>query len=285
MTRPMPEKRLIPAMPPLPKPRPRQRIAWAAGLLAMCCLGAAASAGELLQLPSRPGVTQGVWLDTPSAPPSGPSPAWVLILFAGDKGTVTLTDTGPRHYKNNFVIRTAPYWTAHGDATMIVDTPSDNPDGMSDPFRLGDAAAQDVAAIVAAARQRYPQAKIALLGTSRGTITVGNVLKRSPGLADAFVLTSPVTVPKGTQTGLAGLDWTGVHARVLVVSNEGDGCTVSPFANAKDLAAKNGFDFIPVSSDEHGVTGDCGPESPHGYLGIESQVLDAMNGWLEGKGP
>jgi pimeloyl-ACP methyl ester carboxylesterase len=247
-------------------------------------LGAAlsvqAGAGELLKLPSREGVTQTAFLEAPSATPS-----WVVVLFAGDDGAVALTDNGPTRMLGNFLVRTAAYWREVGEATAVFDAPSDNAAGMRDTFRLGKDATQDVEAVVQALRQRYPAAHIALVGTSRGTITVGNVLKRNPGIADAFVLTSPVTVSHKGNSGLSGLDWEGNKARVLVLSNDNDACFVSPFSGAKRMAQRNGFDFVAVSSSQGGgdQKSDCGAKSPHGFLGIERQVLDDIHDWLNGK--
>lgn len=246
-------------------------------LLAGACLAAAcagsALAGELVSLPTRPGVTQGLYFDSAS-----PHPPWVLMLFAGGDGKIGLTGSGPER-AGNFVIKTASYWTEAGQATAMFDVPSDQDGGVSDAFRLGPAAAQDVAAAVAAVRQRYPGAKVALLSTSRGTITVGNVLKRNPALADAYILTSPVTLAHRQQVGLSGMSWPGNKARVLVVSNEHDACGVSPFGEAKSMAGANGFDFIAVSSST-AKGNQCGPKSPHGYLGIETRTLDAIRKWL-----
>ena len=242
--------------------------------LTVACAGLAA-AGELIELATRPGVTQAVYFDSTS-----PHPSWVLILFPGGDGRLALAQSGPRRANGNFVIKTARYWIDAWQATAMFDAPSDHAaTGMGDPFRLSRNAVQDIAAAVAAARQRYPGAKVALLSTSRGTITVGNVLKRDPALADAYILTSPVTQAHRTQLGLSGMSWPGNKARVLVVANEQDGCFVSPFGAAKTMAAANGFDFIAASSSA--ATGDqCGPKSPHGYLGIENPVLDAIGKWL-----
>lgn len=238
------------------------------------------SAAELLELATRPGVTQGVFLVSASA-----SPTWVAVLFAGDDGNVAVSGSGPTRMLGNFVVRTASYWVEHGNASAILDAPSDNAGGMPDVFRLGADAATDVRATVAELRRRYPDAKVALVGTSRGTITVGNVLRRDPAVADAFVLTSPVTQASRGQAGLSGLRWTGNKARVLVVSNDHDACQVSPAGAAKQLAEENGFDFIPVSSSMGGGDrkSDCKAQSPHGFLGIETQVLDGIAGWLTRK--
>jgi hypothetical protein len=248
-------------------------------LAAVFTLGShAVFAGELVSVKSR-NVTQNVYIDAAST-----SPAWIVVLFAGSDGVVALAADGPTGEQGNFLVRTASYWTNAGDAAVVFDAPSDQADGMDDAFRLSGAASQDVAAVVAELRKRYPTSKVALVGTSRGTITVGNVLSRNPDLADAFVLTSPVSIAVRGKPGLSGIAWPRNKARVLVLSNEHDGCVASPFWAAKRMAADNHFDFIEVSStagggDKHA---ECGAQSPHGYLGIESKVLAAINEWLNG---
>ncbi|HXZ08086.1 MAG TPA: hypothetical protein VEI25_08510, partial [Paraburkholderia sp.] len=199
----------------------------------------AANAGELVQLPVRDQQTQSVYLEQPSAPPR-----WVVILYAGDDGAVGLNNSGPTALRGNFLLRTASYWTAAGDAAAIFDAPSDQSSGMDDAFRLGEAHAKDIHAVIAALRQRFPSAKIALIGTSRGTISVGNALKRAPHDADAYVLTSPVTIAFRGQAGLSGMRWDVGTTPVLVVSNENDACRVSPFNAAHALADDSRLQFL-----------------------------------------
>ncbi|WGS45142.1 lysophospholipase [Burkholderia sp. JSH-S8] len=254
-------------------------LGWA---LALIVSNTAAMAAETVTVATRGDMNQSVYLDAPSA-----NPRWVVVLFAGDDGAVALSSDGPTKKRGNFLVRTASYWTSAGDAAAIFDAPSDRASGMDDAFRLSDAARRDVAAVVAELRKRYPGAKVALVGTSRGTITVGNVLRRDPALADAFVLTSPVTVAVHGQPGLSGLDWPRGSARVLVMSNEHDVCVASPFRAAQRMATDYGFDFIAVSSTQGGGNkhADCGGQAPHGYLGIEQEALAAITGWLGGRAP
>ena len=81
----------------------------AGACLAMACAGSALS-GDLVSLPTRPGVTQGLYFDSAS-----PHPPWVLVLFAGGDGNIGLTGSGPER-PGNFVIKTASYWTDAGQA-------------------------------------------------------------------------------------------------------------------------------------------------------------------------
>jgi hypothetical protein len=83
--------------------------------------GGPAHAGELIKASGRNGVTESMFLDSPSA-----TPPWVVVLFAGDDGAVRVTDSGPTRMLGNFVIRTS--WLrrvavqrceAHGDVKRV----------------------------------------------------------------------------------------------------------------------------------------------------------------------
>ena len=239
-----------------------------------------AAPGRLVSLPTRDGVTQGIYIETATD-----NPPWVVVLFSGDSGAIHLTADGPTALKGNFLIRTAGYWVAKGDAAVLYDAPSDYADGVSDPFRLSKDSIADLKAVIGELHKRFPSSKIALVGTSRGTVSVGNAIERDPGVADAFVLTSPVTVARGHTIGISGMHVDGTKARVLVVSNQHDACPVSPLYGGKRLAERNHFDFIAVDSAEGGgsVQADCGGHSPHGFLGIEQRVLENICDWLTGQ--
>ncbi|MGF6810993.1 hypothetical protein OKW30_006185 [Paraburkholderia sp. Clong3] len=237
--------------------------------------------GELVTFASREGVTQSIFVESPSS-----SPAWVVVLFGGTPGALHLDTTGATTLKGNFLIRSAHHWIDRGDAVVLVDTPSDRAPGVDDLFRRSKESFADTQAIVAKLRERFPKSKIALIGTSAGTVSVGNALERDPSIADAFVLTSPVTVShKGGGATISDLDVDGTTHRVLVVSNRNDQCVSSPAYAGKRLAESNHFAYVEVGSTEgEGDTSTrCGGHSPHGFLGIETEVLANIHGWLRGQ--
>jgi predicted esterase len=240
---------------------------------------AAAPSGELLTLPTRDGVTESLYVQAP-----GVTPPWVIILFAGDDGALHLKADGPTTLGGNFLIRTASYWVQQGDAAVLIDTPSDYANGIEDRFRHSADSLRDVEAAVQALRKRFPSSRIALVGTSRGTSSVGNVIERNPGLVDAFVLTAPVSIARKDRAGVSGLNTDGTKLRVLVLSNRNDACPAALFYGAKQLADKNHFNFIAVESTDGGGDrqAECSGHSPHGFLGIEDQVLGEINRWLAG---
>ena len=235
-------------------------------------------AGELVKLQSRPGITQPIYIETETQ-----TPKWVVLDYAGNSGDLHLSEKGPRRYKENFVIRTAGYWLQQGDATVMVDTPSDYADGADDNYRQSEDAVKDTEAVVAEVHKRFPGSKVALFSTSRGTISVASFVNREPTLADAFILTSPVSVMGRNVGGRARISIDHPEQyRVLYVSNKGDVCRATPYYGAKELAEHGSFAFIAEESHEGGGDphSDCGGHSPHGYLGIEPQVMNDINAWL-----
>src|SRR5579883_2378142 len=126
-------------------------------VLTLLLLAGVASAQERIDLPSRPGVTEPIYL-TPV-----PSPAATVILLPGGSGLVS-------QVRNNFLLRVAPRFAQQGIMVAVVDTPSDHPSGMGAQFRVTGEHATDLAAAVALAKSRSP-APVWLVGTSRGTIS------------------------------------------------------------------------------------------------------------------
>lgn len=237
--------------------------------------------GELVTLQSRPDATQSIYIETETQ-----TPKWVVLDFPGGGGDLSLSADGPTRTSGNFTIRTAGYWLQQGDATVMVDTPSDFAGGAPDGYRASKDALKDAEAIVAEVHKRFPGAQVALFSTSRGTLSVANLFNREPELADAYILTSPISAVVGRHSGLAR-----VHSdhpekyRVLYVANKNDGCRASPFHSGKWLAEDSGYPFIAEESNQGGgdPQSDCEPHSPHGYLGIEPQVMNDINAWLTGQ--
>jgi hypothetical protein len=236
--------------------------------------------GELVKLDTRPGVTQGIFITTPGQA----TPRAVIVLYGGGEGRLHLQESGPRTSRDNFVIRTASYWLDHGYAIVQVDAPSDHLDsfGLTVSVRRSDDILTDEKAISAEIRKRFPGVKIVLYGTSRGTVSEGSILMKAPELADIYVLTSPVSIAR-KDIEISDLNVPQAYRdKTMLMSNEHDGCPTAAHYGAEQLARRNDLTLITESSDES-EGAECGPESPHGYLGIEQKALDDSRAWLETK--
>jgi hypothetical protein len=126
---------------------------------------------------------------------------------------------------------------------------------------------------------------VALVGTSRGTISAANTASRlERGNADALVLTSTVTQNNKKASGTVYDASLGrIAIPVLIFHNEQDGCKVSPYSGVQGLqrALKSAprKDIVSIS---HGdAIGDaCHGMSAHGYLGVEGQAVSAIASWI-----
>jgi len=70
----------------------------------------------------------------------------------------------------------------------------------------------------------------------------------------------------------------------LIVANRTSACRVAPAEDAPRIAAAMGrAPEVTVLYVQGGVTrsSDCGSESPHGYFGIENEVVGKIVTWLD----
>jgi len=235
-------------------------------LLLLVAVGGAARAEKVINLPTRPGATQSILFSDVAHPVAS------LVLFPGSFGLV-------RVVHGNFLIGVVPNFVAQDFNVAIADSPSDLPNGMSDGFRVSEAHATDIAAVVAFLHQRAA-VPVWLVGTSRGTISAASIgaLLGPPRVA-GVVLTSTVWLEGISMAPLEQL-----RVPTLVVHNRDDGCAFSPFDGAAaGLGRLSGAPVKELVAVSGGRTrsGACEALSPHGYYGIEDQVVKLIGGWIK----
>jgi hypothetical protein len=255
---------------------------FAALLLAALAIPSAA-AEDLITIPTRSGVTLSYLLDQDRAA----TPKIVVISFIGSLGAIGLerrAQKGPVKFgpTANFLVRIRDQMTDRDVADVIVDSPSDQlPGGMSDRFRLGQDHATDIRALIGDLKQRFPGAKIFLLGTSRGTISAAALGAGLGDMVQGVVLSSTVTNSDRTGTGLSAFDFGSIKVPMLLVHHRDDGCRSSPYSGAERLAKK--FPLISVSGGDSPQSEPCEAMSQHGYLGREAPTAQAIRNWMLGR--
>ena len=234
-------------------------------VLALLAMGLNVSAQERVDITTRPGVVQPVYFTAAASPVAN------AVLFPGGNGVFA-------EVRNNFLIRVAPRFVAQGLNVAIADTPSDHAHGMGAAFRQSAQHADDIGAIVAYLRKRSP-VLVWLIGTSNGTISAANGGARLGTNIAGVVLTSSVWA-----TGISGVALEQISAPVLVVHNRDDGCRASPFAEVEPgmqrLRQARVKELIVLSGGM--LRSDaCQALSPHGYYGIEDQVVPPIIAWIK----
>lgn len=238
-------------------------------------------AGErVLELPLGDGLDQRVLYDAP------PHPRATLVMLPGGSGRIGVRRNGDLRHEDNFVVRTRADWVARGYAVLIPDAVDQkNLRGMRSSPVYG----RLVDGLAAYARDQAP-APIFLVGTSQGTIAAMNGAAHArAGLIAGLVLTESVSVPgrRSTET-VFNADPVGVRVPVLVVANRDDACDVAPPEMAPRIAAamthSPSVRVLTVRGGMQRSNTACSSLSPHGYYGIEKEVVGGIVGWLQTHG-
>ncbi len=251
----------------------------AALLLALAILPARA-AEDLIQLPTRPGVTQPFWLLTPPG-----APVASVILFTGGNGILGSAHR-PVLNSKNFLIRMRGAFAAAGFLVASVDVPSDHPEGL-EGFRSSAEHAQDIAAVIAYLRQKA-KVPVWLIGTSMGTISAANAAARlKTGGADGLVLTSSIVAASRRAAPIEAIvDVGAITMPTLFVHNKEDACPLCPFSAVPGLMAAFTHapkkQLIAVSGGSPPQSAPCEPLARHGYFGIEDEVVGDIVRWIKG---
>jgi hypothetical protein len=214
----------------------------------------------------------------PDRPPIGS-----VILFAGGNGKLALSAEGIGGGANNFMVRTRRRFVEAGFVTAVIDAPPDRKKGLAG-FRTTEQHAEDVAQLIAWLTQKW-NLPVALIGTSRGTISVANAAVRRPSPAvRALILSSSVTT--GRKESLADVHVEALRVPTLVVHHELDACKTSPFEGAGRLMKRlEGVDkkrFEKVAGGSEPRSKPCAPLSYHGFFGQDAEVTGKMISWLKG---
>jgi predicted esterase len=238
-------------------------------------------AGEqVVVLQSRAGARQAYLLRV--APPG--TPRAVALLFPGGSGLLRLPTDGSQAQLNprgNFLVRTRQVLCDAEVAVAVVDAPSDQSGGMDDGFRAGPKHRQDIAALLADLRGRFPGARLFLVGTSRGTVSAAHLGADLAVPLGGVVLTSSVFLGSRREPGLGTFDFRTVKAPLLFVHHADDDCPSCPYS----AAARQGqrYPLITVRGGAPPESGPCDPLAHHGYFGKEAPVIAAIRDWMLGR--
>ena len=252
-----------------------------AGQAAFQSAFAQSAAPRVVDIPTRPGVTQRFVYIAPSGPPKA-----AVILMAGGHGGLQIKDGGSYGWgEGNFLVRTRQQFADAGLAVAVIDAPSDK---QSPPYLSGNRQKpehrSDVLAVIAWLKQQS-SVPVWLVGTSRGTQSAAYIATEATpaqGGPDGLVLTSTILVdPKGRAVPQMPLEKLGIP--VLVVHHENDGCKVCAFSDMPMLMEKLSktpkAELISVSGGQS--RGDpCEAMAYHGFNGLEPDVVSKISRWV-----
>jgi pimeloyl-ACP methyl ester carboxylesterase len=234
---------------------------------------------RLFDIPLAGGASQRVLLVVP------PNALGAIIMLPGGAGDIGLERDGDIRHDDNFVVRTRTSWAARGYAVLIPDTIArENLRGL----RSSPAYASLIWDLVGFAHRQI-NGRVFLLGTSQGSIAAMNGAAHAPaGTVAGVILTESVSVMGGSGETVFDADPHRVHVPALIVANRADRCKVAPPEMARDIAraltASPEVRVLVVSGGLTRSANDCGSLTPHGYLGIEDQVISTVTAWMRAHG-
>ncbi|MEE2956535.1 MAG: hypothetical protein VX780_10420 [Pseudomonadota bacterium] len=200
------------------------------------------------------------------------------VLFAGGHGDIGINvEKKTVDSKNNFLVRSRDSFAKFGVLAITPDIPSDT-DSLKNDRGKPDYQT-DISFLVKEIRKLTTK-PIWLIGTSRGSITVGYHAAALD--IQGAILTATVTT--GGHDTVFSADLGEIKVPALVVHHENDQCGSSPADGAKELlralANSKNKQIILYRKGKSGNSNDCGGMSPHGFLGIENQVVSAITDWM-----
>jgi pimeloyl-ACP methyl ester carboxylesterase len=233
---------------------------------------------KIVDIPTRPGVTQRFILLAPEKPRA------TVILFAGGHGGLQIDSAGKFGWGGgNFLVRSRRLFAERGLAVAVIDAPSDRqkPPYLAG-FRQTPSHVTDVKAVIARLRQEG-SGPIWLVGTSFGTYSAAHVAIELPqDGADGVVLTS-TTLSHNQIRPVPDFDLWKIKVPVLVVHHEQDLCPYCAYRDMPRLMDKlgNAGKRALLTFTGGRAEGDpCDAFSYHGYNGIEKDVVQKIADWV-----
>jgi dienelactone hydrolase len=218
-------------------------------------------------------------------------PVASVVLFAGGHGALGLRSASSMKWgAGNFLVRTRDMFAAKGLMVAVIDAPSDQQNGMRGTFRMGNAHAGDIGAVVAYLRKEA-DIPVWLVGTSMGTFSAAGGAIGAKGV-DGLVLTSSITRAKrdwkiagSHPDGVASMALGKVKVPTLVVSHVKDGCDITPAADApklqKRLVGAKPLEVVLLEGGSPPQSAPCDARAQHGFLGIEGKAVDAIASFVK----
>lgn len=245
---------------------------------ALCApVAGAVGAPQLCALALPDGAQQRVLVLTP------PHPRAVLVMFPGGSGHVGLGVDGRFAHGANILVRTRGDWVARGVAVVIADAPTA---ASLRGLRSTEAFRAQAQTLLLFARMRF-KLPLFVVGTSQGAIAAVNAAAGAPAdLVAGVVLTESVSRRGGSGESVFDAHPDQVAAPLLVVANAADACPVAPPEDAPRIAAAfTRSPHVQVLNVAGGRPGRraCGSLSPHGYWGMEGEMVGAIGDWIDGR--
>lgn len=232
--------------------------------------------------------------------PTGQTPTQAVMLFAGGNGYLNIGYDGSigTNLAGNFLVRSRELFASKGLAVAVVDAPNGLP--LDGNIRLSADYATTISAAISDFRSKTNAQRVWLIGTSAGSLSAAGVAARlpqtrfpfppsagNPFRPDGIVLPSTQSQRVTNVCGKIVQDATlsAINVPAYLVAHHDDACACSPASGAAGvLAALTGSPLKSKVEFTGGLppqTAECDALSPHGFFGIEDQVVTNIATWVK----
>ena len=235
--------------------------------------------GMLFKVPTRDGVTHTLFWE------AAPKAKATVFLFPGGAGGFGKVEDG-RATGGNFLVRSAPYFIAHGYNVAIFGRPSDMELGWTE--RTGAAHMTDIAKVLEFVK-RQSDLPVWVVGTSRGTVsaTAMAVHVKDPAIA-GLVLTSSI-VRRSTPGAVPTQNLQTIELPVLVYHHARDGCKHCQASDTpailQGLTRALVKKLMVVDGGSNPVGDECAAQHWHGFIGMEQEAIGQITAWIQAPKP
>lgn len=187
-------------------------------------------------------------------------PKYVFVLFPGGNGVVDPHMEGQKLVygkTGNFLLRARPFLVDSEFATAATNSTQ---------------VPERIQAVIDDLGVRFPEVKIYLMGTSRGTF---DTMRLAEYLSDKIA----GEIHTSSLNSIAAFDGKRYKNRHLIVHHRKDTCRVTPFGSAEYSHTRYGTDFIAIDG---GISvGDpCEAYAHHGFNGVERETAELIKQWV-----
>ena len=249
-------------------------------LIGLCQSSLAQVSQKVVDIPTRPSVTQRFVYLLPESPKA------TVILFAGGHGGLQILPNGSFKWgEENFLVRTRQLFAKNGLSVAVVDAPSDRQAApFLGGFRQKPEHVADIKAVIAWLKHQA-NLPVWLVGTSMGTLSAGFIATQigpGDGGPDGLVLTSSI-LSLDAGRPLPAMPLQKIMVPVLVVHHEKDGCKYCAYAQIPSLMEKFSStpkkELLTFKGGEN--RGDpCEALAYHGFNGLEKDVVAKIAEWI-----
>ena len=252
-------------------------------LIAFCQSALAQTPQKVVDIPTRPGVTQRFVYLAPEGPKAS------VILFAGGHGGLQILTNGSFKWgEGNFLVRTRQLFAQNALSVVVVDAPSDRQAAsFLGGFRQKPEHVADIKAVIAWLKQQA-NVPVWLVGTSMGTLSAAFIATQAgpgEGGPDGLVLTSTIVSLDGGRP-VPAMPLQKIAIPVLVVHHENDGCKYCAYPQVRGMMEKLSSapkkELLTFKGGES--RGDpCEAFAYHGFNGLEKEVVAGIAEWIRPK--